>query len=85
MKLDREEVLIFAPVDSTSFVIAAGATPPPSGKIDKAMLLGYDSKSNMREWQQSGYGPMHVCCMMKGDTNSLRRLLRARTGSNLRP
>ena len=76
MKLDREDALIFAAVDSVGFVISAGEEIPPYGKIDKAMLLGYGSKSNMREWEESGYGPLHVCCMMKGDAKSLKRLLR---------
>ena len=68
--------LIFAPVDSINFVIADNAQPPPFGKVDKAMLLGYGSKSNMREWEASGYGPLHMCCMMKGNVAALKSLLR---------
>ena len=68
--------LIYAPVDATNFVIAAGEDPPPSRKIDKAMLLGYGSKSTREEWEEGGYGPLHSCCMMRGDIRSLRQLLR---------
>lgn len=76
MKLERDGTLIFAAVDGCSFVVGADEKPPPDGKLDKAMLLGYGSKGSMREWKQSGYGPLHVCCMMNGDTKSLNRLLR---------
>lgn len=76
IKLDGEDALIFAPVDAKSYVIASGERPPASNKIDKAMMLGYGCKSSMREWEESGYGPLHVCCMMKGDVESLRQLLR---------
>ena len=68
--------LIFAPFESESFVIAAGAQPPRAGKVDKAMKLGYGSTSHMREWEESGYGPLHACCMMKGDVAALKSLLR---------
>ena len=68
--------LIFAPVDSASFVLAAGESPPRPGKVDEAMMLGYSSKGSMREWEEKGYGPLHVSCMMKGDTAVLESLLR---------
>ncbi len=75
MRLDQGP-LIYAPVDGESFVIAAGERPPRKGKADKALMLGYGCASSKKEREASGYGPLHVCCMMRGDPAALARLLR---------
>ena len=75
MKLDRDDNMVYAPVDGKSFLIAIDETPNLD-VVDKEMLLGFGSISNCRSWEQAGHTPLHACCFIGGDPNILKRLLR---------
>ena len=81
-RLVDEEHLIFAPADSAYYVVSANVPAPTRQEIDEEMVVGFsgtvrDAEENMREWErESGHGAIHVCCMWKDDTASLRRVLR---------
>ena len=70
-----DEALIYAPYDSAECVHAVGGKRARA--YDPRRDLGYPKeKGARREWQAHGYSAMHVCCMMSGDPEALRELLR---------
>ena len=78
-----EDALLFAPVDSDSFVRPVGKTVLPVGWDDPALLLGYcdwDGRS-AREWRRSGMSGLHFSCM-RGDAHCVAQLLRRPLAEN---
>ena len=66
LRLETDGSLIFAAVDADTFVIGASGPPPEESALDHdpQMTLGWPADVATRlEWEQSGYTPLHVCCM----------------------
>ena len=66
LRLETDGSLIFAAVDADTFVIGASGPPPEESALDHdpQMALGWPADVAARlEWEQSGYTPLHVCCM----------------------
>ena len=78
-----EDALLFAPVDSDSFLRAPSKTVPPVGWTDPALLFGYCDWEGRKaaEWRRTGMSGLHFSCL-RGDVEAVRALLRRPLAEN---
>ena len=78
-----EEALLFAPVDSDTFVRAPSKVVPPSAWEDPALMFGYADWEGRtaKQWRAAGMSGLHCACL-RGDVACVRRLLRRPLSEN---
>jgi len=78
-----EDLLCYAPVDSDSFVRSPDTPEPPRSWTDPALNLGWSCipATEAAQFRANGMSALHFSCM-RGDPDSVARLLRRPTADN---